>query len=826
MQARDRRAALIASTAYNGIDFVEVVDPLVQTALRVHFLNGVMVRGTLLAAPTITGGESLPAVAVLPVANADWGQDGGHVVLTLRVPAPGDFSLYTLTLASPALDPYFARVRFSFKAGCPSDLDCRAPAPPCPTPLAPAPPIDYLAKDFLSFRQALLDFSALRYPDWQERSEADFGVMMLEALSALADDLSYTQDRVAAEATLATATERRSVLRHARLVDYEPLPAISASALLQFDVALGVHALPYGLLVWALAPDGAPVPFETGSDLLTRLVDAASGTLRAAPPAVAVSALWNRGVMAPYWFDDSERCLPAGATSLIVLGRGYALQPGTRLLIETTGDPGEEARRQIVQLTAIDELCDPIFPRAPVTGGPPWFTCPTTPPAPLEPTALTRLTWRAEDALVAARDLTRTVLAGNIVPATQGQTRAGDRFAASPTLPPAPGAPPAAIERTGPRPLPVAGVAGAPLPVLSWTLASGPLAWLPAAAGSASGLPVPEVLLIEQPTAARPTLWSWFRTLLDAGAFDAGFTLDPARFAAIARNSDLSAQYDYDGAGGDTLRFGDGVFGRSPEAGALFALRYRVGLGAAGNVAAGAIRHAAPEAAATVLAVTNPLPAAGGADAEPLEAVRRRAPQAFRAEQFRAVLAEDYRATAETLAWVQRAGSVFRWTGSWLTVFTTPDPLGSEQISDGERTELVALLNRRRMAGVESYVPDPRYVGVDLQLLLCAVPDAYAGAVEAAVIAALMPPGGFFSPDNFTFGQALELSALAAAIQRVAGVGGVLSMRVRVRGRSSAYVEMVRQDAVRVGVDEIIRCDNDPSRPERGALGVTVMGGR
>ena len=47
-------------------------------------------------------------------------------------------------------------------------------------------------------------------------------MMFLEALSALADDLSYTQDRVAAEATLMTATQRRSVVRHARLVDYEP----------------------------------------------------------------------------------------------------------------------------------------------------------------------------------------------------------------------------------------------------------------------------------------------------------------------------------------------------------------------------------------------------------------------------------------------------------------------------------------------------------------------------------------------------------------------------------------------------------------------------
>ena len=49
-------------------------------------------------------------------------------------------------------------------------------------------------------------------------------MMLLELLSAVGDDLSYQQDRIAAEATLATATQRRSVIRHARLVDYEPRP--------------------------------------------------------------------------------------------------------------------------------------------------------------------------------------------------------------------------------------------------------------------------------------------------------------------------------------------------------------------------------------------------------------------------------------------------------------------------------------------------------------------------------------------------------------------------------------------------------------------------
>ena len=46
----------------------------------------------------------------------------------------------------------------------------------------------------------------------------------MEALAAIADELSYYQDRVAAESTLLTATQRLSVLRHARLVAYEPAP--------------------------------------------------------------------------------------------------------------------------------------------------------------------------------------------------------------------------------------------------------------------------------------------------------------------------------------------------------------------------------------------------------------------------------------------------------------------------------------------------------------------------------------------------------------------------------------------------------------------------
>ena len=75
--------------------------------------------------------------------------------------------------------------------------------------------IDYTARDFWSFRRALLDFASQRYPQWQDRLEADVGNMSAEVLSALGDEFAYYQDRIAREAYFETATERRSLRRPA-----------------------------------------------------------------------------------------------------------------------------------------------------------------------------------------------------------------------------------------------------------------------------------------------------------------------------------------------------------------------------------------------------------------------------------------------------------------------------------------------------------------------------------------------------------------------------------------------------------------------------------
>jgi hypothetical protein len=556
---RDRKKALLDEGVLNGIDFVAIADDA-ETALEVHFLTTVALAAGVTHA-TIAGGESIATVAVFPFGAADWSVDGhGRPVLMLHVAAPGDFSTYTLTLANALLDPYFAHVAFSFKARCDSTLDCEALPIVCPPEPADAPPIDYLAKDFASFRSALSDFSSLRYPAWQERSEADFGVMFMEALASLADDLSYQQDRIAAEAYLDTATERRSIVRHARLVDYEPRPATAARVMLQLSVTGG--PIPAGIPVSAPGPDGAFVAFEIGTGLADR-------TLYPASPR------WN--AIDPYWWDDSQRCLLRGATEMWVEdpGNDLGLLAGTAVLLDTIPeDPGHPNVRQIVTLTLAEPAFDPVFGKQ-----------------------LMHLAWSADDALGHEHDLTRTRIKGNLVPATQGR-----RYAESFSIGATSAKLPRAIVRTGPE---------GTVQYL-YTLANAPLVWLgPVDDPTAS--PVPELRLTRQDDLAP---WKWIRKLIDADPFDTVATIDPVRYRAIGPARDEGTiPFDYDGAG-DTLRFGDGTFGAIPESPSTFEVVYRVGGGAIGNVAADSITGLDPGGplAGLVTGANNPFPAAGGAD--------------------------------------------------------------------------------------------------------------------------------------------------------------------------------------------------------------------
>ncbi len=191
---------------------------------------------------------------------------------------------------------------------------------------------------------------------------------------------------------------------------------------------------------------------------------------------------------------------------------------------------------------------------------------------------------------------------------------------------------------------------------------------------------------------------------------------------------------------------------------------------------------------------------------------------------------QDYQNAAQTLPWVQRAGTAFRWTGSWLTVFTTPDPLDSEALTVPQHIQLIDLLNRYRLAGYESYVSPPRYISLDLRIQVCARPDVFRGDVEAALLVALGASRqrdgqtGFFHVERSTFGVSLERSALEASIQEAYGVAGVVAIQYRQRGITSTYLNL--PETVKMPMDAILRLDNNPSLPKRGSLNITVEGGK
>lgn len=811
----DRRQYLLSPhAALNGIDYVEVASPD-ETVLLVHFLNAVPVEGTLgtragspmgspvgsSAAPiTITGGEVVTAVKVRPVTEpADWSADSqDRPILTVKVAAPGDFSTYRMHVESAVLDPYFSSVPFSFKANCPSDFDCEPPAPTCPADDPVTVAIDYLAKDFSSFCQVLSDFSTQRYPRWLERSEADLGMVLMEVLAATADELSYYQDRIAGESLLDTATQPVSLLRHARLVDYEPAPATVATVNLQLEVS-SATALTTPVHCQALAADGTMVDFEVGPGLAG--IDGGLATF-----SYPVDPRWNRltpsgdANLEPYCWDESQRCLRAGATQIDVAGWDHGFFDGQQLLVDTAGATTADAPlREIVLATgAAQEMMDPLF------GVP-----------------VTRLTLAAPTQL--DHDLTRTLLAGNLVPARHGLRRTEAFFCPDNTSSPK-GASPAVI-RLGANSTP-----DDPIPDYRYSLASGPLAWIAQPRDNAD-TPVaalPEIVLFEDGDQG-PKPWSWVRWLLDAAAADEVFTLTPELYSAVL-SAGARTWFDYDGGGGTTIRFGDGGFGVLPSPGTVFSVIYRVGGGPSGNVPADTItRVVADSSAGPVTACTNPFAATGGMDAETAQQIRDRAPQAFR-RPLRVVQTGDYEAAAKSLPWVQQAGTTFRWTGSWLTVFTAANPVATEQPTEDEVDQLTDLLNRRRLAGYESYVLPPRYVSVDLQLSVCGDPLYFASDIEAAVLLALRPGSlpngsvGFFDHTRWAFGQALESSALLAAVQSVIGVRGLSSVDYRQRGVQSAWTPL--PETLTIAADQILRVDDDPSRPDAGSLSVRVDGAK
>ena len=338
-----RREKLKTSGTLNGIDFLEVLDDksllddVRQRTLLVSFFfdsnlnslnadnvrieGGVRIRdvrvewafrGDVLPAGKLSAAEK----QFLPAAAEDLKR-----LLVVRTDSNGDFSRYTLRIVKDSqdldvstppdgFDAVLCAVDFSFKAGCPSDFDC-LPRRVCPPQVASAPEIDYLAKDYASFRQLMLDRMASQMPEWQERSPADIGITLVEWLAYVADRLSYEQDAVATEAYLATARRRVSVKRHARLVDYFMHDGCNARTWVQVTVeGSGAVTLPEKTRFLTHFPGDegriATSAFSAAKALTERRTVFESMH--------EVSLFEDHNSLSFYAWGNERCCLPAGAT--------------------------------------------------------------------------------------------------------------------------------------------------------------------------------------------------------------------------------------------------------------------------------------------------------------------------------------------------------------------------------------------------------------------------------------------------------------------------------------------------------------------------------
>jgi hypothetical protein len=888
-----RRRAEVRKAALGGIDYVEI--GAAQTTLEVFFL-GRAPQGLEAENVVISGGSPVAVSSVAlhrqrDVTLDDW--------MEVNLDRAGDFSTYTLSLQKldgsghpggepmDGLDPLFASAQFCFKASCPSDLDCR-PAHVCPLPPRDEPDINYLAKDYASFRQLILDRLAQLMPGWSETHAADIGVMLVELLAYVGDQLSYYQDAVATEAYLGTARRRISLRRHARLVDYTVHEGCNARTWLTIATDADTTLDPQQVFFCTAFP-GAP----EGTVLQAAdFAKAPPGSCEVFEPLLAddtrpilLRSAHNR--IQFYSWGDCACCLPKGATAATLLDawrpgdetrrRALELQAGDVLLFEEvigprTGNPADAdpAHRQAVRLTRVTPALDPLYERD--SGGRP----------------VLEIEWCSEDALQFPLCLSAVMPApdcscrsdisvahGNVILVDSG-ARVSEPLgtvgtATSSAACPSDCDPPQAVATPAPFhpallqkplafsvPLPACGCAGA-------LLMQDPRQALPAVQLSSSA-----------PDAMQPTHWTARRDLLESGPAD----------------NDFVVEIDDDGLA--HLRFGNGDEGRLPEAGAVFQAQYRQGNGPDGNVGAETIRYLVyrqTTAGQGQLVPRNPLPASGGTAAETLDEVRMFAPYAFRQVLLRAITADDYASLAadnarrlaerprllalrpapilapaptpaldgdrrateeeepgETAALpddpclvpfrrLQAARGSLSWTGSWYEVDVALDPLGSETSDDELRAEVQAYLEPYRRIGHDLAVQAADYVSLDLGLSVCVLPGYLRGQVESTLLRLLgtgvLADGSpaLFNPDRLSFGQGVYLSPIIAAVQAVPGVMEVRATRLAryVPGSAApttASHQVPRSGVLALGPFEIARLDNDPNAPGHGRLTLLLRGGR
>jgi hypothetical protein len=836
------RAEQLEANGANGLRLgyvsLDAADPPAFAWLEVEFFNSIALSPLPPREAFVVEGGVRRAAGPVAVTEVHAGPPG-QAVLRLKLQPIGDYSTYTLSTLLGEMDPLFNRLQFKFRPGC-FNLSCAAQAA-APPPADASPAIDYLARDYDSFRHVLMSAMRVRVPGWAPTSEADLDQVLIDLVAARADELADAHDRVLNERSLATARKRVSLARHARLLDYHVHQGNQASTVVALKVAAqaDLPVLPDG--AWLAYSGGERAPWTAADAVVFALFERRSDPDRP----------WRRRLFRElndlqlYTWGDTVTALAKGATSadltiaggtseasarrlrdlLLGVDAGQTGAPPDidaavdRLLIQEMLNPatGRESgrglgRRKLLHLLPGPERAEAL--QDPVTGH--WFC---------------RVRWRDSDKLeqnycflavcgsALVRDISRFF--GNLVDVTHGRPRETVFY---PERAPLPAGDEDALvatrsahwtrlaRRAGATP-------GAAVALLPRDATIGPLAYR---ATRPDGDTEPRSTLVVRVSGFdRP--WDERIDLIESSGTDEHYRVET------------------DELRGSCIRFGNGLNGAPLADDARIRCRYQAGQGVAGNVGADCLDKSTEPA--LVLELWNPFDVVDGREPEPRDAIVRRAPEAYRRRQRRAVTLEDYAREAERVEGVAHARARYAWCGSWRAVQVAIDPVGGGRPGGDLIARLAAALDAVRLIGDDVEIRAAAYVPLDIKLVLCAHPAYWIEDLRAELQAefsygyAADGRAGFFHPDLWTFGQSLHASQLIGRALKVQGVDRALRVSMRRFnpgiGGGLVTVEIAPSDlpeslvgTLEIGAAEILVVANDPDRLEAGRIAFDIRGGR
>ncbi len=811
---RDERGRNLEAAGFNGlrmgiVDLAPTLNPT-EAHLELFLLSAVQrdpIRTN--AVFTVRGGRRLPAgsavgqVQVTSVAN---GSADDSLLLTI---APiGDYSTYVLSVTHPRIDPFFGELAFRFRPGCFTG-NC-APEWEKSLPPLPQPVIDYLAKDYDSFRHTLMTAMADRVPGWRSTSEADLDQVLIDLLAAAADELSDQQDRVLNERYMTWCRKRVSLARHARLVDYNIHQCNQASTWLALSVTDPV-SLPSGFRFQPTHDIEPMLEVWTGGDERRP----GSITFAAHEPA-SFNPLLND--LRFYTWDDAVVALDAGSTSAdlvpdtaspvfadaqavvdLIRGTNPAVPPVRHLVLQehlnpATGQaPGRSSsRRQLLRLVQGPRGAEVV--RDPVQGR-----------------FLVRVHWVDQDRLRQRYCFTSfcptgpatdiSMFHGNVVRVHEGRVVI------------------TSFQEPGSDP-PVN--AGHRYETFSRTDRWGTLCHLPDAplaylAGPVGGEEPPVTTLHVEVSIPGGGSDRWDEVISLVHSDDSAENGD--HFAVETDERQLSL-----------LRFGNGVNGRALPTGAAVHCAYQVGGGVGGNVGFDTLTSFDRTMFPEIDRCWNPFDVTDGRNREPAEKVLRNAPEAYRIRQLRAVTLGDYVRRAEEVEGVSRASARYQWTGSWRTVRIAIDPVGTTELTDDVRRRVARHLEAVRLIGEDLEIRAPRFVPLEIHVAACLHPEYWPEdlrfVLEQEFSDGFTPDGrmGFFHPDRWTFGRALHRSEIEGRVHQVRGIEHIQSITMeRFNEPGPAQADA---SAIEARPEEIFLVVNDPDHMEQGFIRFSLDGGR